>query len=191
MKVLTKITNYLFNEIKTYNPNIEYDVFEYGFVILLRYLVYILIMLPIVLYFCLTFQVFLFCIPYFLLRSCVGGIHLNNSYLCIISTVFVTLIIPWFASILYIKSIGIILFLYLIFVSSVKIIKVADHPNKMFTNNEKIILSKRAIVLILIELLISILSYIFNYKLLYNEILFANATCMVELYIFYINKKDA
>ena len=125
--------------------------------------------------------VFVFCISYFILRNHVGGVHVANPLLCVLTTVSITILVPWIAANNIINSFRIICTMYTIIIFSIYIIKVADHPNKPLSSEEKNQHSKNAIVIILFEFLV----FIFSYK---NEILFANLVYTLKLYIFFIKK---
>ena len=71
---------------------------------------------------------------------------------------------------------------------NIYIIKVADHPNKPLSSEKKNQHSKNAIVIILFEFLVFLFSYKNSSKLIFNEILFANLVCTLELYVFCITK---
>lgn len=110
--------------------------------------------------------VFVFCTSYFILRNHVGGIHVANPLLYILTTVSITILIPWIAANNIIHSFRIICIIYTIVVFSIYIIKVADHPNKPLSSEKKNQHSKNAIVIIL----------------------FANLVYTLKLYIFFIKK---
>lgn len=81
--------------------------------------------------------VFVFCTSYFILRNHVGGIHVANPLLYILTTVSITILIPWIAANNIIHSFRIICIIYTIVVFSIYIIKVADHPNKPLSSEKK------------------------------------------------------
>lgn len=81
--------------------------------------------------------VFVFCTSYFILRNHVGGIHVANPLLYILTTVSITILIPWIAANNIIHSFRIICIMYTIVVFSIYIIKVADHPNKPLSSEKK------------------------------------------------------
>lgn len=56
--------------------------------------------------------VFVFCTSYFILRNHVGGIHVANPLLYILTTVSITILIPWIAANNIIHSFRIICILY-------------------------------------------------------------------------------
>lgn len=87
-----------------------------------------------------------------------------------------------------INSFRIICTMYTIIIFSIYIIKVADHPNKPLSSEEKNQHSKNAIVIILFEFLVFIFSYKNCSNLIFNEILFANLVYTLKLYIFFIKK---
>ena len=125
--------------------------------------------------------VFVFCISYFILRNHVGGVHVANPLLCVLTTISITILIPWIAANNIIHSFRIICTMY-------TIIKVADHPNKPLSSEKKNQHSKNAIVIILFEFLVFQFSYKNSSNLIFNEILFANLVYTLKLYIFFIKK---
>lgn len=86
--------------------------------------------------------VFVFCTSYFILRNHVGGIHVANPLLYILTTVSITILIPWIAANNIIHSFRIICIMYTIVVFSIYIIKVADHLNKPLSSEKKISIQK-------------------------------------------------
>ena len=78
--------------------------------------------------------VFVFCISYFILRNHVGGVHVANPLLCVLTTVSITILVPWIAANNIINSFRIICTMYTIIIFSIYIIKVADHPNMAWSD---------------------------------------------------------
>ena len=65
--------------------------------------------------------VFVFCTSYFILRNHVGGIHVANPLLCVLTTVSITILVPWIAANNIINSFRIICIIYTIVVFSIYI----------------------------------------------------------------------
>ena len=187
-KLINKLESTIYTKLIENDIGVEEDIFNYGFLVLIRYLIYISIMLPLLITFGLVKPVFVFCISYFILRNHVGGIHVANPLLCVLTTVFITILVPWIAANNIINSFRIKCIMYTIIIFSIYIIKVADHPNKPLSSEEKNQHSKKAIVIILFEFLVFLFSYKNSSKLIFNEILFANLVCTLELYAFCIKK---
>ena len=187
-KLINKLESTIYTKLIENDIGVEEDIFNYGFLVLIRYLIYILIMLPLLITFGLVKPVFVFCISYFILRNHVGGVHVANPLLCVLTTVFITILVPWISANNIIHSFRIICIMYAITIFSIYIIKVADHPNKPLSSEEKNQHSKNAIVIILFEFLVFLFSYKNSSKLIFNEILFANLVCTLELYVFCITK---
>lgn len=187
-KIINKLESIIYTKLIENGIYVEEDIFNYGFLVLTRYLIYISIMFPLLITFGLVKPVFVFCISYFILRNHVGGVHVANPLLCVLTTVSITILVPWIAANNIINSFRIICTMYTIIIFSIYIIKVADHPNKPLSSEEKNQHSKNAIVIILFEFLVFIFSYKNCSNLIFNEILFANLVCTLELYIFCIKK---
>ena len=76
------------NKIYTYlisnNVQIDQDVFDYGFSYFKKYIFYVFITIPFIIYFKLYLNVILFLVLFIPLRKYLGGYHFNNDVICIL-----------------------------------------------------------------------------------------------------------
>lgn len=118
-KIINKLESIIYTKLIENGIYVEEDIFNYGFLVLTRYLIYISIMLPLLITFGLVKPVFVFCISYFILRNHVGGVHVANPLLCVLTTVSITILVPWIAANNIINSFRIICTMYTIIIFSI------------------------------------------------------------------------
>lgn len=158
---LPNIKNLLYEYLTDHGTKIELDVFLYGYDAALNYLLYMMFTFPIALILGETIEVLVFLFFFIPLRRYIGGYHFNSKVLCLIFSVFFSLIIPYLAI-----TFGQIHFYFRIIILIIMIIitfkiKAVDHPNKRISVVEKLVYTKKSLI---IEISYSILIL-----MLYNE----------------------
>ncbi|WP_071441496.1 accessory gene regulator B family protein [Traorella massiliensis] len=158
--------------------NMEKEVFDYGFMIFLTYMEYILIIIPISLFLDICEYVVIFLLLFIPLRRYIGGYHMSTMKKCFIGSLILALSIPMIA--IKIGRIPFILscFIFIICLTMTNRIGVLDHPNKRVLAIEKKVYGKRAE---LIEII-----YIFLYLILYNTKYNYIGNIITLLFIFFI-----
>ena len=134
---MKKIRNKLYKFILNQNIKIDEDTFSYGSLIAIKYFIYLLIIIPISIIFHNFLEFLIFIITFVSLRRNVGGIHLNNTILCMLFSIFFSFIIPFVS-----KFLGFIDVVYRIIISlfsliSINFIGIIDHKNKRITKHER------------------------------------------------------
>ena len=139
---MTKSLNKIF---KKYNIHMEDDVYEYGLIILKKYLTLLIILFPTSIMFHTLFESLVFIILYFPLKNYIGGFHFKHSSLCTIFSVFFSILIPKIA--ITINQISntthLVCFLFSFILTST--IGTTDTLNKRLSKKEKYIYTKKAI----------------------------------------------
>lgn len=158
--------------------NMEKDVFDYGFMIFLTYMEYLLIIIPISLFMDISEYVIIFLLLFIPLRRYIGGYHMSTMKKCFVGSLILSLSIPMIA--IKIEKIPFILscFIFIICLTMTNRIGVLDHPNKRILAIEKKTYKKRAI---LIEII-----YISLYLILYNTKYNCIGNIITLLFLFFI-----
>lgn len=180
---LTNVQNILYKSLIKYGAHIELDVFSYGYTTFINYLLYVMITLPITLILGVTTKTLVFLLFFIPLRRYIGGYHFDSKILCLVFSVFFSIIIPYQA--IWIGQIH-IYFRFttlLIMIIVTLMVKVVDHPNKRVSVKEKLIYTRKSLE---IEILYSILILIIynNFTYLYlNIAYFSMAFCIIGILI--------
>ena len=174
------------NKIYTYlisnNVQIDQDVFDYGFSYFKKYIFYVFITIPFIIYFKLYLNVILFLVLFIPLRKYLGGYHFNNDVICILFSSFVSIAISYYSNICNIS------YLYYIF-STIAILLLSyflapvEHKNKELNSYEKKIYKFKAIKIEIIFLYYSVLTYIFSINTLINLLFYINIINIFNLII--------
>ena len=160
-----KLYSYLINN----NISIEKDVFEYGFEYFYSYIIYLLVIIPISVFNHFTVEIIIFIILYIPIRKNIGGFHLKNKYHCLILSIIVTLFVPILKknmNMYFYFFTFIIVFNTILYIMYVPI----DCKEKILSKAEKKYYKFMAILIHFIYFLITIVSYQFNVKILFETI---------------------
>lgn len=130
----------------------------------------------------------IFVLTFFCLRYYLGGIHFNNSILCLLISITNALIIPWISIVFVDFTCISLITIHLICIFLTSHIKTIDHPNKPLTKQEKNALTNKGIFVELCFFVLSLFAYLLGVKYLYIEITCALITCNCELLVSKIKK---
>lgn len=146
-----KIYDYLTNN----EVSIDRDIYDYGYSYLKQYLIFLIILIPTVLYLNIVNATIIFLVFYFPLRRCVGGYHFDSNVMCLLFSFIITIVCALLST-----SIQITYFFYLLTQSLIILLIIlfapVDHRNKRLNINEKNIYKNKSIKIELIYLAISI-----------------------------------
>lgn len=140
----------LYRLLQLRNIAIDQDVFDYGWNTLTIYLKFLIVLIPLCLFFNVLNYTLFFLLFFIPLRRYIGGYHLNNKYSCLIASVVLALTVPYCAiqtSFIPLHRRIVILCICLFFIL---IIGTVDHPNKRLDIEEKVLFRKKAVTIILI-----------------------------------------
>ena len=165
-----KIYNYLVNN----NINIEQDVFEYGFALFHSYFIYLLITIPISIFFNTFIESIIFIIFYIPLRKNIGGFHLKNQYHCIILSIIVTLLAPLISRYIPLNIYFNVLIIVINFILFFVFVPV-DCEEKRLSNSEKNFYKRLSLIILIIYSFFLLLFYVTDMQLLFQLI------CFIEL----------
>lgn len=169
---------------KNNDIKIDEDDFIYGTFNLIKYIIFLLILIPISIYFEIFKEVVFFLFSYYLLRQYTGGIHLSSSILCMICSIIVVTSLSFlsktvnFINIFLVCGIYCLNFLFVFFHKSI------DHPNKPLTQNEISIFTRKALLTIIIYCLISAMLVILHFYTLSNIIILVTSLCSFEILLY-------
>ena len=156
------IKNKIRSILKNNNVFIDNDIFDYGFTILVTYLMYLLFIIPIALILSELFEVLLFIILFIPLRRYIGGFHFNNQYYCFIVSITLALILPYIVIRIVLPLSAIITIVIFTYIITYKI-GVIDHYNKVLNEKEKHLYQKKSFYIITIYLIILCTSRFFQF----------------------------
>lgn len=153
---MNRIINKLYRLTKEYNINIEYDIFSYGFDILLKYLTVLIIVL-IFTYINKTYwETIIFLTSFIYLRKYCGGFHLHSDIMCLTLSIVVSLIIPYLSTTFFPNNIFNYFVISLFLIIFLKI-GPQDCQNKQLSIKEKIHYKKLGICVLFMEFFLSVL----------------------------------
>ena len=176
-----KITSeQIYLSIQKQYPQLEQDVFLYGFGLLIRYGLYLLFLVILAGWLNLWVPVFSFVIPFMVLRHYTGGIHVPNDCLCLILTLIVTLGLPWLAMYIPVPSFFVLLFLYIAPIGVIRVLGIHDHPNKPLSSAEIQWYTHKAVCTEFFYLIIGLILYECGIFIGSMEILCACWICTLE-----------
>ena len=152
---MTTFEKSIYNFIIKNNISIAEDVFIYGIRLCKRYLLFIVLIIPISIFLNIYQYVAFFIISYFPLKKYIGGFHFKNFYICTFFSILLSVLLPLIA-----MHVGKISFIYQIscFIFSIIVtisIAPVDHENKSLTLNEKKIYKRKSIIVEIVYLFIS------------------------------------
>lgn len=154
-----QIKEYIYNFIQSQNICIDADVFDYGYLITKKYLIFILITLPVVIIQQSFVEFIIYLVVFISLRQNLGGFHFDNSNICmffsIISAIFIMFINQSISDINLVARIFILLSTFI----CINKIGVLDHKNKRLTDYEKSMFTKKANIILLFYSIIGIFIY--------------------------------
>lgn len=158
---MKKIKNNIYYFLKKSGNDIDYEIYEYGFLTIYYHLIFFLVMIPIVVCFHSIVETLCFICFFSALRVKLGGFHFDSHLLCLLFSVIITSLSHFINILLY--DIGIYwkvsFFIFLIILTN--IIGVIDNKNKRLSQKEKNILKKQGICFELFYMLLYILLYYF------------------------------
>ena len=172
-----------------HGKKLDHDVFEYGLAVLIRYGIYFFVILIVSIFFHKVFDVLCFMIPYFSFRSQLGGIHVQNSILCIALTVLTTFVIPCGVSFLPEAKFFFLFLFYLAGMLATWLLKTADHPNKPLSPKEIQYHTHRALNRELFYLFFLVLFYCLDMPLYAYEILISLWICLFEIVFVHLKRR--
>ena len=181
---MRKIYKEIYLYLKRNHINLEEDIYYYGIEILASYLLCFLFTFFILLYFDFVIEALFYIIPFIILRSCVGGLHLNSKIGCFTVTILTLCIFP-FAAQLFPITISLIITVHIACIIFIYKVQVMDHENKKLTNEEKLYLSKKGLGFVLLLFAIAMLLYCSGDRIFVKEIQFVSMTYIFE-FIMYI-----
>lgn len=147
--------------INKYTKIEDMELFHYGLKSLIKYIIFLIILIPICIYLNNLKESFIFLLLFILIRINVGGYHLNNAYTCLIVSVSLICIIPYLLIRYPLTSfISFILF----FIGACILILCAPvaHDKKKITVSEQKYFKRKIKVLLIIYLLLLILFELIN-----------------------------
>lgn len=149
----------------------EYDVFDYGYKIFTKYLTFLIIIIPLSLLFNIFIETIVFLAVFISLRQYLGGIHIDNSFLCMFFSIIISLLIPIIARLL--KNINLPSFIIVFIISEISILILGpiDHKNKRLSSIEKKYFKRKSFLIILLYFFICCFLYFFKQKIYINIIL--------------------
>lgn len=166
-----------------HGANIEYDVFLYGYGAFVNYLFYVIITFSIALFTDNVLEVLSFWFFFIPLRRYIGGYHFSSKVLCLVFSVFFSIFLPYIAvSIGQINfSIRIVTLLLMIIITIS--IKAVDHPNKRISVKEKLVYTRKSLMIeIGYSLLIIVVYNEYTFKIM-NIIYITMAFCVLGILI--------
>lgn len=183
---MRKIYKEIYLYLKRNHINLEEDIYYYGIEILTSYLLCFLFTFFILLYFDFVIEALFYIIPFIILRSCVGGLHLNSKIGCFTVTILTLCIFP-FAAQLFPITISLIITVHIACIIFIYKVQVMDHEHKVLSNVEKQYLSKKGIYFVLFLFTLTILLFGLGDSIFVKEIQFVSITYIFE-FIIYIFK---
>lgn len=183
---MEKIYKEIYLFLKRNHINLEEDIYYYGIEILISYLIYFLFTFSILLYFDFVIEALFYIVPFIILRSYVGGLHLNSKIGCFTVSIFTSCIFPFLAQ-LFPVTFSLIIIIHIVCIILICKVQVMDHSNKVLTNEEKLYLSKKGVYFVLLSLIFATLLFSLGDRFFVKEILFVPITYIFEFMI-YIQK---
>lgn len=183
---MRKIYKEIYLYLKRNHINLEEDIYYYGIEILTSYLLCFLFTFFILLYFDFVIEALFYVVPFIILRSYVGGLHLNSKICCLVVSISSSCIFPFVAQFFPI-TISLIIIIHIICVMFICKVKVMDHEHKVLSNEEKQYLSKKGIYFVLFLFTLAILLFVLEDRIFVKEIQFVSITYIFE-FIIYIFK---
>lgn len=150
-----KIYRFILNQ----NINMDYDVFAYGYYVVTTYCLYLGILIPVSIFNHVFVETLIFIVVFVSLRQYLGGLHFSNYLVCLIVSVFVAIIVPLISCKIGNIPIYLRLIIILISILCTNLIGPIDHKNKKMSIREKEIFRKKANIILLFYLTISLCFY--------------------------------
>lgn len=186
---MEKIYKEIYLYLKRNHINLEEDIYYYGIEILMSYLLCFLFTFFILLYFDFVIEALFYIVPFIILRSYVGGLHLNSKIGCFTVTILTSCIFP-FAAQLFPITISLFIVIHIICVMLIRKVKVMDHENKMLSDEEKLYLSRKGIYFVVFLFTLAILLFGLEDRIFVKEIQFVAITYIFEFMIYMFKSKD-
>lgn len=123
--------------IKSQDIHLEDDVFEYGYTIVSKYVIVLLIVLLVSIWLDTCVETIIFLFVFVSLRQYLGGFHLNVKVWCLMFSIGIMILLPFGCK--YVGYVDLILRMVslVIIILIMNFIGVVDHKNKRLTNKEK------------------------------------------------------
>lgn len=147
--------------INKYTKIEDTELFHYGLRSLIKYIIFLIILIPICIYLNNLKESFIFLLLFILIRIHVGGYHLNNAYTCLIVSVSLICLIPYFL-IRYPLTSFINFILFIIGACFLIIYAPVAHDKKKITLSERKYFKRKIKVLLMLYLLLLILFELIN-----------------------------
>ena len=180
---------------KTNNIEIDYDVFEYALYILKQYFSFLLISSIIALYFGILPNLLFFILFFIPLRTCIGGLHFNKKYTCLLFSFITSLFIAYSS---YHINFGTLYFkigLMGCYIIITFFVKPTDHFNKRVSEEDKLKFKKNSILILFSYSCLLIVFEFLHVISLSNLLILTSGlstinNCVAKFLLTYINKED-
>ena len=173
----------LYQSLKKNKINIDKDVFDYGWNVMVQYLIYFIILLPFVIYKSMYIELIVFLLIFTPLRRYLGGYHFNKKSLCTFFSVIITVIILYASKTWYHGEIKIYSMFFIIYFLIVFIIGPVDHKNKRITVKEYNRFKLYAIILLILFSMIFCVMYLNSFYVCSNLIFLTITFSILNLVI--------
>lgn len=180
---MNQLKNKLYSFLLNQGLEPEYDVFDYGYKILTKYLIFLTIVIPLSILLNNFSETILFLIVFITLRQYLGGIHIENSILCMMFSIIISLLIPQLAKVFNHFNILFLIGIFIIAEISILLLGPIDHKNKRLSNAEKKCFKKKSFFMIILYFCISCFLYFFEQDIYVNVILFTILLNVFNLWI--------
>lgn len=179
--------NIIYNLLLKKGIKIDYDVFEYGSLIMKRYLTVLVFVFPLAIILNIFFEVIISLFLFTSIRKYLGGFHLNNNLSCLIFSVISALAIPLISK-YYQVNFSFVLFLLFTDIFLTFFIGPMDHENKRMSVSEKETYKKRALITEVVYIIVSLLLYYFNFLNFTFLIIYSITFNNLSIFFAYIKK---
>lgn len=177
-----------YKEFSENNVSLDKDVFEYGTKILNRYLKFLSLTLVFSIILCSVFELILFLMFFMPIRRYIGGLHLNDSKMCLIASFSISLLVSCIAQNINVSDI-VFSILFICLTLLIYYFAPVDHPNKKISNIETKIYKFTALKISFIYLLVYFLFAYLRFKSICNVIFLVVSLCIFLLAIPILKKK--
>lgn len=166
----------------------DIDLYEYSIGILKNYIFFSIIILS-----CNFFTgdfdtTIIFLIIFFSIRKYYGGLHMENSTVCLFLSVLLTLIIPYLSTIIYFHPISIIVMQIIISIFLIAL-PIIDTPQKTVSESRKKSYKNHSIYLLFFYIFLNILFVCFGFKNISMILLLSIFTSYLSVLLGYLKYK--
>lgn len=159
---------------------IELDVYEYAMAAIEQYVIFLIIFIPLSLYFDLIASSLFFMAFFIPLRKFLGGLHLKQKFSCLFFSIFVSLFISYVSSRMVIQNIYLALSTMLFLICIALLVNPTDNFNKKVSDAEKKVFKKKSVITLSLYSMLVILFYYFNLNTMVNLIIFTSTLCVLN-----------